>query len=729
MLLLAALALAGEPTRPVPLSSPELSWPVDADPTGPLGVDLDVTINPSGETVRIVVRHGQPALAAAALAALSDLRFSPATEDGVPVEVELTIHLDFLPPPGAAPPAVPAVTAPSPVTPPSPAARGIVGRYTEPVSGGSSVSAEDIRRFPGTLGDPVRAVLGLPGTVRAPLEAGMLLVRGANPRDSEVYIDGAPVASWAHLGGFASIVHPAWFKEVNFWPSGAPARYGRVTAGVVDVVTKGPETSRAGGGASLVFTDAFGWYRGDEGGVGAAFRRSYLDGVLNLAPGLPEGASSVAPRFADAQLRLERHDSHLFVLGAQDQISGSTPEGTLAQFTTQNLYVLGGTTLRPGSATLELQPALAYERYDASLADAAYTNPQTGLEAALRSELSGPGDGQLSLRGGLDLAARRSRAQYATRSRALWITSPQVWSSLKWGDKRWLRADLRLEPWFVEHQLPRVGLAPELAWSIPLFSPDQVGYPALTVHGDVGASHQLPPEELLVPAPEGSSLLLERAGAAALGLRLESHAYHIDLSGYGRRMDRVSGYEPDGSVGQGDGGAYGLELSGRAEVGRWVTQQSLGLGRSWRRDDPDALWFPSPVDQPVSWVGIAAVELGRGFCLSTRLRYATGLPLPEDWSLTLHDALTGRTEVLANDPRLPPFHSLDLKLSREKQRRNLRTTGYLDVQNVYNRRVPEPLVDGALGQSSIYAFGLPILPIFGLELHWTAPAKPAPDAR
>ena len=40
---------------------------------------------------------------------------------------------------------------------------------------------------------------------------------------------------------------------------------------------------------------------------------------------------------------------------------------------------------------------------------------------------------------------------------------------------------------------------------------------------------------------------------------------------------------------------------------------------------------------------------------------------------------------------------------------------YLDVQNVYHRRVVEPIVTGFRETLPSYGFGLPILPIFGIE--------------
>jgi hypothetical protein len=49
--------------------------------------------------------------------------------------------------------------------------------------------------------------------------------------------------------------------------------------------------------------------------------------------------------------------------------------------------------------------------------------------------------------------------------------------------------------------------------------------------------------------------------------------------------------------------------------------------------------------------------------------------------------------------------------------RRWRLEYYLDLQNVYNRRVPEPVITGLADvyESYSYGFGLPVLPIFGVE--------------
>ena len=88
---------------------------------------------------------------------------------------------------------------------------GIVGVYSRRRTeiARRSLDAAELRSMPGALGDPLRALVNLPGTTRSPLETGWLLVRGGEPRNTAVYVDGVRVPLVYHLGGYTSVLHPA----------------------------------------------------------------------------------------------------------------------------------------------------------------------------------------------------------------------------------------------------------------------------------------------------------------------------------------------------------------------------------------------------------------------------------------------------------------------------------------------------------------------------------------
>ena len=197
-------------------------------------VDVEVLVDETGAIEEIALRAGEEPFAALALAAVKATRFTPATEGGVPVAVYLPIHLEIEPPPknvegtirlagGSRAPAaglpvtlggqsvltdaegrfafrgIPAGTHALGVNDPEftlatqtvevvegevlaldlwarprSVDLGIVGVYRRDRDEliRRSLTAEELRTTPGTMGDPLRAVANLPGAVRTPLDAG-----------------------------------------------------------------------------------------------------------------------------------------------------------------------------------------------------------------------------------------------------------------------------------------------------------------------------------------------------------------------------------------------------------------------------------------------------------------------------------------------------------------------------------------------------------------------------
>jgi hypothetical protein len=97
----------------------------------------------------------------------------------------------------------------------------------------------EMRDLPGAFGDPFRAVEALPGVV--PVISGLpyVFVRGAPPAGTLYVYDGIPVPTLYHLALGPAVIHPRMVGPVRLYSGVAPARYGRLTGGVV--VGEGPE--------------------------------------------------------------------------------------------------------------------------------------------------------------------------------------------------------------------------------------------------------------------------------------------------------------------------------------------------------------------------------------------------------------------------------------------------------------------------------------------------------
>ena len=110
-----------------------------------------------------------------------------------------------------------------------------------------TLDQREISRIPGTNGDALRSLLNLPGVGRPPALAGLLIVRGSAPQDSQYFIDGTPVPIVYHFGGLSSVVPTEMIDRLDFYPGNFSAQYGRAMGGIVDVGLLNPASDRLHG--------------------------------------------------------------------------------------------------------------------------------------------------------------------------------------------------------------------------------------------------------------------------------------------------------------------------------------------------------------------------------------------------------------------------------------------------------------------------------------------------
>ncbi|MFO0548882.1 MAG: TonB-dependent receptor [Polyangiaceae bacterium] len=173
-----------------------------------------------------------------------------------------------------------------------------------------TVSKREIDRIPGTNGDALRSLQNLPGVARPPAIAGLLIVRGSGPQDTQTFIDGTPVPLIYHFGGLSSVVPTEVLDRIDFYPGNFGAEYGRVMGGIVDVGLRSPKDD---GYHGLIQTDLIDARALVEGPIKdgwtflAAGRRSYVDAWLG--PTLEAAGAGVtqAPVYYDYQLFIEHN--------------------------------------------------------------------------------------------------------------------------------------------------------------------------------------------------------------------------------------------------------------------------------------------------------------------------------------------------------------------------------------------------------------------------------------
>jgi len=487
---------------------------------------------------------------------------------------------------------------------------------------------------------------------------------------------------------------------------------------VVDLMTATDNRPRPRieAGVDLIHAGVFAQFPlGEDLGVSAAVRRSYLDRILALV--LDEESAKIAPRFFDWQARLDGKNGGAFALGYTDQIDAPTDdedETVTITIGTQRLHGLWERDIGEQSAIL-VQPFLAVEWSDVSYED---EQIRESTIAGLRAELKTAGR-SLGIQGGLDMefgdysldldddieeSGGERSVDTAWRS-----IEPYVHSRV--GRQEGLRAEVgaRVDNIKIEDQYWRVGFSPRARGIAPVNE-------RLTFVGDLGVYHQPTAMDITSVLPAGPSLELERSWGPGLGVRLGRDAITLQVDAYYRRLDHLAMFEADGSLVQGEGVSYGLENMLRWSRGSFSGWTAYTWSRSRRQEDDTAPWQPHEFEQPHYMVHVVSWRLPRRWNLSGRLRAGSGYPW-QAAQFDTFDLLTQQEEQL--DPsihlRLQPYHSMDLKVSRDFVFKAWKLDAYLDVQNLYNRRVPEPVITGVDDSDAWYSYGLPTLLIFGVK--------------
>lgn len=129
------------------------------------------------------------------------------------------------------------------------------------------LSQDEIRRLPGVYGDSLRAITTLPGITPVPpvgalpttnilttsflagfgigppysnsASSGVLVIRGAGPRSSQVLLDGFKVQYPFHLGDQSSVINNEYIRTVDVYTGTYPARFGNSTGGIISI--EGPQ--------------------------------------------------------------------------------------------------------------------------------------------------------------------------------------------------------------------------------------------------------------------------------------------------------------------------------------------------------------------------------------------------------------------------------------------------------------------------------------------------------
>ncbi|MBF5046013.1 TonB family protein [Aggregicoccus sp. 17bor-14] len=417
---------------------------------------------------------------------------------------------------------------------------------------------QELREVPGTMGDPFRVVMLMPGVGSMLSGVAYPVVRGGQPSSTGYFLDGIRVPLLFHLFLGPAILHPDFIDTIDFYAGNPPAQYGRQMGGAIDGRLSRPHDDRVHGSAyaDLINAGLFIEYPFQSTGtnVSLAGRFSYTPWLVGLAATKMQAApppgqlpQKVVLDFYDYQARVEQRIRgggrlRLFAFGSSDAV-GLKAQDALSD-TAMQTVLFHRVDLRHtqpvGRGELELGVTWGLDRFgidNIRRSEAPDAGDAMGSQFAVdqytyaaRLGFTHPLAQRLSLRSGADVEQRRAAVSLDTlvstgtgreprrvseeQPREL-ATFSGVWSELLWEPtaRLTLTPGLRLDNYHLVSHGGLNALAVEPRLSARLRASDTV-----TLKAGAGIYHQTPTTLISLPVvdlaglPQGLQRALQLSG-------------------------------------------------------------------------------------------------------------------------------------------------------------------------------------------------------------------------
>jgi TonB family protein len=630
-----------------------------------------------------------------------------------------------------------------------------------------TLQRQQLTSVPGTFGDPIRVIQTLPGMQRAPFGLGLLLVRGSNPDDTGIYVDGHEVPSLFHFLGGPSIFNAEMLESLELYPGGFPARFGRHHGGAVALELRPTTSDGVHGSAKVDFIDAGGYLRAPitkDVSFAVAGRRSYIDAFLGFVlPDAPAGGQRiVTPVYYDYAGRLDYNlhaDGRLsvFAIGSSDTLHVLDQDPDSAVSTDLNTSVkffrVIGSYERPLTEHLKLtlSPAWGRDTINFTGAQAEATGPFTSIgivnnTLSYRARVVGKLTSKVYLDSGFDVLSRITKYEALVpiddnliNAQGVDIPPSALFrgaSSLGVGihadvgidvSKRLkLVPSMRMDTYLIDGQ--------ELASIDPRIVARYLLRKDFTIKGYLGEFSQPPQPEAVDRRFGNPEVGMEHATHVGLGYewtpdrlwKIDSEIYYV------RRRNLVVFsndlvMNDDGTfanvnfINEGRRDSYGLEVLIKREISEhafgWL---SYTFSRAHQRQHPGQDWTATSFDQPHVMNAVASWKPGKGWELGARFQLASGRPDTPVLGAT-YDADSGTYVPVRGELRsirTPLFTQLDVRAEKVWLYRTWSLGLYVDIINVTNAENVEATQYDYRYRESAPVTSFPILPTLGIKGTW-----------
>jgi hypothetical protein len=604
-----------------------------------------------------------------------------------------------------------------------------------PVSA-QTLSYEEIRRAPGGLEDVIRAVSVLPGVVQASAGRNDLIVRGGAPSENLYVVDGLEIPNINHFGtqgatgGPLSFINLDFVKDVTFTTGGFGPRYGDKLSSVMNIQLKEGRRDRLGGKVN-VSASQFGLNTegpiGDKGSFIFSARRSYLDFIFKAA------GFGFVPEYWDfigkATYDIDRENEISFLtIGVLDNVRffnddedqrfdnsrvlGNAQDQYFSSIRWKHLMGSGFMTFTLGRTFVDY----SFLQSDSLLNPVFLSDSKEG-ETSLRADGVFLLDRSLELSFGAQAKRARIEGDFAwTPTEDSFLENPGIANLENAWDTTGYKANAYVQVARSFFSRLRVTLGARMDYFNLIENPFVIGPRAsaryaftdlTSVTASGGTYYQSPSYIWLMSNPANTALDHVRVDQLVLGvehllradLRVRVEGYVKDYSDYPASSERP--WLVLANTGAGFGGAEnGFDAFGFDDLRSAGTGTARGLELLVQKrlsDIPfygifslsynqteyaaiDGVLRPGQYDQRVILNLSGGWKISEAWEVSTKFRYGSGTP----YTPFLADGSRNYTADYNGD-RLPPFHSLDVRVDRRWLFDGWNLITYVDIQNVYNR--------------------------------------------
>jgi hypothetical protein len=566
--------------------------------------------------------------------------------------------------------------------------------------------------------DVFRSLQLLPGIAAASDFSSGLYIRGGSPDQTMILLDGTTVYNPTHVFGFFSTFNPDALKDIQVFKGGFPARYGGRLGSVVDVYNKDGNRERFAGSATVGLLAsriaAEGPYargswmltarrstvepllavlRESEEGIPDLFFFYDLNGKLNFDAGANDRFSfafyggtdrlDIEPS-DDLEIKLRYGNrtgslnwTHIF---SNDLFANATITGS--RYFSEPLFSIGGTpfvrsnTVEDVSlrADLEYVPGLVH-------------SVEGGLWAgSMVIRLYDEFDGEESFSSRLSSDYIASYLQHTWRPSYRWMLRYGLRSTYHSGGNHFrLEPRLQLEHRRSERLRYQAAYGRYYQFLSLITNEAFSGLDVWLLTGDG------------VRPSGGDQFVLGFKSVPVENWRFDMEWYYrtmFDLFELDPNLRDVSGFDYADVFQFGDGYAYGGEFMVERVRGRLTGFLGYTYGNTKRRFPGinDGLFFPPKFDRTHDLNLVTNYDWRRNWRMTAVFSYGTGqaytrplgrsqYDLPFVWGAT-DDFVVGRV----NASRLPPYHRLDVGVTRLGRLFGGNYELQAQVINIYNRR-------------------------------------------